>query len=514
MGFCERRGEMATKGPRSGTAAIYARFSSSKQREASIEDQLRVCRGWCASHGYSVVAEYCDHARSGRSDDRPEFQRMVANAGESEVVVVYMMDRFSRDRYDAPIYKKRLRDAGTRVVSATEAMPDGPEAMIIESVYEAMAAMESAHTAQRTRRGMEGNALRCMHNGVTVFGYGFGEDGRYVVDEGQAEVVREVFARRAAGEAIGSIAADLARRGYRTHHGNPASYSMVRNMLGNEKYVGTYSWGGTRVEGGMPAIVTREEFEMAGRARSGKVRADEEWGDFAFAGRGVCLGCGMNLVGVSGRGRHNVKYSYYRCSKRCGCRPVRADWLENAVADELRAMLGDEERAREVARAVGGAITDKRAEVMLKEAQRALSDAQRGISNILKAVEDGMPYAEVSERLSELRSQRDRAEADVRAWEDRSTLDEEDFARFLMGGAGLTDRQLLDAFVWQVRVGDDRVVAILNYDVKGEPARLEYARGFELDDLGSPNDNFFEPGRRATVAIVSGLVAICFPRAA
>lgn len=85
-------------------AVIYARFSCNRQREASIEDQLRVCREWCAREGYEVAAEYCDRAVSGRTDDRPEFQRMIANAGESEIVLVYMMDRFSRGEYDAPIY--------------------------------------------------------------------------------------------------------------------------------------------------------------------------------------------------------------------------------------------------------------------------------------------------------------------------------------------------------------------------------------------------------------------------
>ena len=65
------------------TAVIYARFSCSKQREASIDDQLRECRRWCDENGYSVVGEYCDYAMSGRTDERPQFQAMVSNAGES-----------------------------------------------------------------------------------------------------------------------------------------------------------------------------------------------------------------------------------------------------------------------------------------------------------------------------------------------------------------------------------------------------------------------------------------------
>jgi DNA invertase Pin-like site-specific DNA recombinase len=156
---------------------IYAKFNCSKQREASIEDQLRTCTEWCTANGYRVVGTYSDFARSGRSDDRPEFQRMVDNAGEAEVAVVYMMDRFSRDPYDAPVYKKRLRDAGRRVVSATESMPDGLEAILLEKVYEGVAAIKSAHITQWVRRGMRGNALRCMYNGVRVYGYRFAEDG-------------------------------------------------------------------------------------------------------------------------------------------------------------------------------------------------------------------------------------------------------------------------------------------------------------------------------------------------
>lgn len=113
-------------------AVIYARFSCSKQREASISDQLRVCRQWCMENGWQVVHEYCDAAMSGRTDERPEFQRMISDSSGRgfSAVVVYMMDRFSRDAYDAPIYKKRLRDNGVKVLSATEAIPRWPRSRI------------------------------------------------------------------------------------------------------------------------------------------------------------------------------------------------------------------------------------------------------------------------------------------------------------------------------------------------------------------------------------------------
>lgn len=499
--------------PPKNTAVAYCRFSCSKQREASIADQLRVCTEWCTAHGYTIIKKYCDHAQSGRSDDRPEFQRMIANAGESEIVIVYASDRFSRSAYDAPIYKKKLEEHGTRVVSATENVPDGPEAILIEKVYEGLAAVESAHIAIRTRRGMEGNALKCKHNGVHVFGYRFAEDGTYVVEESEAVIVREIFRRRIDHETINAIAVDLARRGYTTQKGNPCNDTMVKCILRNEKYKGVYSWGGVRVEDGVPVIVEKETWEMAQRVRGKKVRSEEEWYDFAFSGKGVCVECGANLVGVSGRGAKNRKYDYYRCADRCGCKPIRADWVENAVVDELRNMLSSRETALEVARAVANAISDKDTEAMLKAASNQLRTAERGISNLLRAVESGMDYDDVRDRLDELKLQRAQAEADVARLSVTAKLDVEDFADFLQVGTTLDDRSLLDAFVWQVQLAEDRVVVVLNYDRQKEPARMVFSRGFEEKSSGSPDDPAFElNGTR--ISYVGGIVIVEIPRAA
>ena len=489
-------------------AAIYARFSCSRQREASIEDQLRVCHEWCAREGYDVVATYEDRAMSGRTDDRPEFQRMIDNAGESDVVLVYAMDRFSRDVYDAPIYKKRLRDKGVKVVSATESMPDGPESILLESIYEAMAAMESEHTSQRVRRGMEGNALKCMHNGVTLYGYDLGDDGYYHVNEGQAALVREMFSRRLTGETVNSIARDMASRGVRTKMGNPCNYMMVRGILSNEKYAGTYSFNGHRVEGGMPAIVDRETFMRAQTVRNKKVRVDEEWSDFLFAGKGVCMRCGRNLVGVSGRGRHNKKYDYYRCGQRCEGVSVRREWLEGEVASAIREMLQSRETALEIARDVVLAIADTDAEAEVSAAKNRLSEAQRGISNIMRAVESGMDYADVSERLSQLKLQKARAESDIASLSRRVEIDPERFADFLQRGATLDDVTLFKAMVWQVQLGTDRIVAVLNYDANGEPARLEWERRFDRLQYGGPSYKLCEPDRVVRIYLFQGCLVM------
>lgn len=493
------------------SAVIYARFSSSKQREASIEDQLRVCRQWCSEHGYRVVAEYCDQAMSGRTDDRPAFQQMIANAGESQIVLVYMMDRFSRDVYDAPIYKKRLRDRGVSVVSATEAMPDGPEAILVESIYEAMAAMESAQTSRRTKRGMEGNALKCRTNGVRVFGYRKSKDDTYEVDPTEAAFVREAFERKIAHEPVSSIARDFAQRGVRTYQGRPCGYTMVYRMLRSEKYTGVYKFGDVRVEGGMPQIIDRETFMEAQRVQPRKRRSEESWGSFALSGRVVCGACAMNMPGVSGRGRNNRKYEYYACQHCRGIKPVRRDWLEDEIGTRIRMLVSDRSEALRVAQSLASAWDGQDTAARMKAAEKALSDAQRGIDNMVMAIESGLFTPEMKSRMDALQLQRDRARADLKALEAEG-IDPERLADFLQEGCpNMTQAQLLDAFVWQVVVTSDSVTVTLNYDdEKSEPAGIEFQRVL-TSCVWLPLRKL---PRNTEIACSEGFLLLRFPRAA
>ena len=458
-------------------AVIYARFSCSKQREASIEDQVRVCTEWCMREGYAVVGTYCDHAVSGTTDDRPEFQRMIANAGESDVVVVYMMDRFSRNEFDAPIYKRELQRAGVKLVSAMESIPDSPEGVIYEKLLEGLAACESMKTSVRTRRGMEGNALKCMHNGVRVYGYRHGADGRFEVDEGEAEIVREVFERRAGGESCNSIARDLALRGVKTYLGNPVADSFVRVMIASEKYKGVYIFGDVRIEGGMPRIVDDDLWAQANAARSRKERRAETWRDYPLSGKMVCAQCGRSMYGTSGRGQAGRTYSYYACKKSC-VRPVAAGTVEEAVADAIRSLLADRETSLAVARSVAEHAAElARSDERRRGLQSTLEEARRGQENLMRAIESGIRLDGMAGRVAELREQERAAAAQLAMLDAVPQASVEDFADFLAAGATLPDGKLIDAFVYRALLYEDEVVVVLNLDIKkGEPAVLSLVR--------------------------------------
>ena len=120
------------------TAVVYARYSSDNQSEQSIEGQLRVCNEYAKSNDIVILDTYIDRAMTGTNDNRPDFQRMIKNSAKREwdMILVYKFDRFSRNKYETAMHKKTLKDNGVKVVSATEYIPDSPEAIILESMLE------------------------------------------------------------------------------------------------------------------------------------------------------------------------------------------------------------------------------------------------------------------------------------------------------------------------------------------------------------------------------------------
>lgn len=140
-------------------AVIYARYSSDRQREESIEGQIRECKAFASTNGYEIIGIYTDRALSARTDQRPDFLRMIADSDRHifQFVIVYSLDRFSRSRYDSAIYKNRLKKNGVRVLSAKENIRDDPTGVILESLLEGYAEYYSLELAQKVKRGMIDN---------------------------------------------------------------------------------------------------------------------------------------------------------------------------------------------------------------------------------------------------------------------------------------------------------------------------------------------------------------------
>jgi DNA invertase Pin-like site-specific DNA recombinase len=120
------------------TAVIYARYSCDQQTEQSIEGQLRVCEEYAQRNDILILNTYIDRAMTGTNDNRPDFQRMLKDSNRKEwnYVIVYKLDRFSRNKYESTIHKRTLKNNGVKVLSAMENIPDTPEGIILESLLE------------------------------------------------------------------------------------------------------------------------------------------------------------------------------------------------------------------------------------------------------------------------------------------------------------------------------------------------------------------------------------------
>ena len=216
------------------TAVIYARYSSDTQTEQSIEGQLRVCNEYAKNNDILILRTYIDRAMTGTNDNRPDFRQMIEDSKKHDfsIVLVYKFDRFSRNKYETTKHKKTLKDNGVKVVSATEYIPDSPEAIILESMIEGYAEYYSAELSQKVKRGM--NETRQKGNftgGTIIYGYKV-ENHKVVIDEEKAEVVRFIYDQYAQGVYVKDIIKTLTERGI-FNRGKKFARNTVYNMLKN-----------------------------------------------------------------------------------------------------------------------------------------------------------------------------------------------------------------------------------------------------------------------------------------
>lgn len=335
-------------------AVAYCRYSSDNQREESIDAQLRAIKCFCSKEGYTLTSTYIDEAVSGTSDDRARFLDMIADASKDkfDVVLVHKLDRFARNRYDSAIYKKKLRDAGVRVVSILERLDDSPESIILESVLEGMNEYYSKNLSREVHKGMKENALKAKHNGgVPPLGFDVNAEGSYVIKEPEAEAVHKIYELFITGHGYGLIAEKLNEMGFSTKAGRAFRKNSIRDVLLNEKYIGTYIFAKgsskeVRLEDALPSIIDKESFEKVTnriKSRTRRPRIDTDDRRYLLIGLIRCGECGYAYSGNGAKpGRGGKRYYTYACvgrtSKKSECinTAVRKVPIEEFVIDKLK----------------------------------------------------------------------------------------------------------------------------------------------------------------------------------
>lgn len=487
---------------------IYARYSAGpRQTDQSIEGQLRVCTDFCKQRGLTVIDTYCDRHISGRTDERPEFQRLIADAKRKkfEAVVVYKTDRFARNKYDSAVYKRELKRNGIQIFYAAEAIPDGPEGIILESLMEGLAEYYSAELAQKIKRGMHESALKCQSTGSgRPLGYRVDEQKRFQIDPESAQTVQTIFEQYIKGESNAAICELLNSRGLRTAQGKPFNKNSINRIIKNRKYIGEYRYHDIVVEGGMPAIIPKDTFNLAQaemeRRRTRKAPKSPK-AEYLLAGRLFCGHCKGPMQGVSGTGKSGNKWYYYYCgntrgkNKTCDKKQVSRDRLERAIVDFTVRYILQEEVLEELARKVHAAQerqNDTASEIAFYE--KKLADNKKSIANVLRAIESGAATQTLPARLQELENEQAVILGELSFLKGKRLAFTEDQILFALmkhlepyPGESEQDyrRRIISDFVSEVYLYDDQLLIYFNIsseDGKLKSADLSNIEGGEFDE--------------------------------
>jgi|LGOV01.1.fsa_nt_gb DNA invertase Pin-like site-specific DNA recombinase/uncharacterized Zn finger protein (UPF0148 family) len=303
-------------------AVIYARYSSSKQTEQSIDGQKRVCLDYAKQNNLEIVGEYIDRAISGTTSKRPQFLKMIADAEKSnfEAIIVYKLDRFSRNRYDSVIFKKKLKDSGVKVVSAMERISEGADGIIIESIHESMAELFSIDLSQKIKRGMKESFLKQnFRGGIPLLGYKV-KDKKIFIDEDSSQAVKYMFEKYANGDSPTKLAKALNNKGYRTSKGYEFVPGSFYKLLSNKKYIGIYEYDGEICYKTYPEIISKDLFDKVQQRLQLKIgkraNGSYEKANYLLSGKVFCGICGSKMTGMSGNSKKSGKHLYYSCSNR------------------------------------------------------------------------------------------------------------------------------------------------------------------------------------------------------
>lgn len=467
-------------------AVIYARYSSDKQTEQSIEGQLRYCYDYAKRCGYTVVGEYIDRAITGTSDQRPQFQKMIADSAKKQFqfVIVWKLDRFSRSRYDSAIYKSKLKKNGVRVVSATEGIGEGDESIILEAVLEAMAETYSRQLSQNVRRGMKESALKGNSTGGTIpLGYKL-VDKRLAVDECTAPIVQYIFQEYANGTPKADIARYLNENGYRTSTGGKFTVNSFTSILSNQKYIGCYTYNGeVEIKDGCPAIIDKELFNQCKQrtARNRRSPASKKAiVDYVLNGKLFCGYCKSPMIGDSATSATGTWYYYYSCAgrknRKTGCKKKREnkDFIEWYVVEQTVLYVLDKRRIEMIAERVVDAYNKSFSDDSIKDLKRQIRSIDKELDKLANALIDSQSEkltVRINEKALQLEIRRDNLQTEIAKQQmdcEREAIQKDDVVKWLKSfcNGDLFDQEfrqrIIDTFINAVYLYDDKLLIFYN----------------------------------------------------
>ena len=412
-------------------------YSSDNQRDASIEDQLRVCRVYAERQGWTIVDSYSDRAQSGASLLRPGVQALIADAcrGRFQIVLAEALDRLSRDQEDVAGLFKRMAFAGVKIVTLSE----GEIGQLHVGLKGTMNALFLKDLADKTRRGLQGRVEEGKSGGGNAYGYdvvkqfdsrtGEAIRGDRRINEWEADIIRRIFRNYASGKSSRAIAFELNEQGISGPFGRAWGPSTIhgstkrRNgILNNELYIGKLVWNRQRFikdpdTGKRVSRLNPESEWVTQEAPELRIVDDELWqrvkdrqqsmsltvakrddNPMLTSRRPRYLFSGLIKCGVCGGGCMMISKTLIGCSTArnkgtCNNRlNIRRELLEASVLDGLRHSLMEPELFAEFCDAFTREVNRNRMgeSASLAAHKGELVKIERQIRTIIEAIKDGL----------------------------------------------------------------------------------------------------------------------------
>lgn len=452
---------------------IYARYSSDRQTEQSIEGQLRVCHEYAERNDYVVVHEYIDRALSGATDRRPAFLQMIEDSKkkEFEYVLVYQLDRFARNRYDSANYKMKLKKNGVRVLSARENISDDASGILMESVLEGMAEYYSAELSQKVKRGMNETRLKGNFTGGNlIYGYKV-ENHKILINEEQAKVVRYIYEQYALGVYVKDIIQKLNDK-HIYNRGKPFARNTIYNILKNEKYSGIYRHNNEVFENMYPRIVSQEIYDKVRKKTSqnhyGKRSIEVV---YLLRNKLKCGYCGEPISAECGTSSKGNKRRYYKClgkkryTTNCNKQTVRKEILEDLVNKILIEQLNSPKTLDKIAKNILKLQeSEDCGNTLLTNLNKEKYETQKILDNILKAVEQRVVNNTTNKRMTELEKKLEDIERHIIVEKSKTNfkLTKEDILNYFNEALKLELQLLINYLVNQIILYDDKMQIYFN----------------------------------------------------
>ena len=461
------------------TAVIYARYSSDNQTEQSIEGQLRVCQDYAERNDILILKTYIDRAMTGTNDNRPDFQQMIKDSDkkEFEYIIIYKIDRFSRNKYETAKYKKILKDNGVKLLSAMENIPDTPEGIILESLLEGMAEYYSAELAQKVKRGMKETRLKGNFTGGNII-YGYKvENHKVIIDEEKAEVVRFIYEQYSLGTYVKDIIAELnSKRIF--NKGKPFARNTIYNILKNEKYSGIYRFKDEIFDNIYPAIVPNEIYDKV-RKKIDLNKYGKRSTELVYLLRHKlkCGYCDMPISAECGTAKDGSKRHYYKClgrKRNNGCikTSVRKETFENFVLDNILKVLSNTKYVDTIVEALFKLQEmQSNTNSLINSLVKEYKQAENSLNNIMKAVEQGIINNTTNKRMKELENQLEDIDRQILIEKSKNAfkVSKQAIKEFFIEALKLEPKILIDYVIKEIRVYEDKLEIIFNSPIKRSP---------------------------------------------